>query len=117
MISSVRHSIRASHTRIHTSYMVRVADGAQRRWCGTTGKCPACTSSSLHQPSARMMNAVEVLLEEIGEDTSREGLKKTPQRYAKALLDLTAGYKMDVNGMYFINHAREAPVAATRSPE
>ena len=36
--------------------------------------------------------AVEVLLCVIGEDTSRDGLRDTPSRVVKALLEMTAGY-------------------------
>ena len=39
---------------------------------------------------------IEQLLRQIGEDPTREGLKKTPERYEKALRYLTSGYKQDV---------------------
>lgn len=35
------------------------------------------------------------ILKLIGEDPEREGLKKTPIRTAKALIDITAGYQLD----------------------
>jgi len=45
------------------------------------------------------------LLEEIGEDPSREGLRRTPERFEKALKFLTSGYQMDedkiLNGAVF----------------
>jgi len=37
----------------------------------------------------------EAILRLIGEDPEREGLRKTPVRAAKALLDVTSGYKTD----------------------
>lgn len=37
------------------------------------------------------------LLLEVSEDPSRDGLKRTPERAAKALAELTKGYAMDVN--------------------
>ena len=39
--------------------------------------------------------AVETILRSLGEDPEREGLKKTPQRVARALKFLTEGYGMD----------------------
>jgi len=38
---------------------------------------------------------VRRLLEVIGEDPTREGLVKTPERVVKALLEMTEGYRMD----------------------
>ncbi len=43
----------------------------------------------------RLANMYRDVLREIGEDPSREGLLKTPERVAKALQFLTQGYQMD----------------------
>lgn len=39
------------------------------------------------------------ILKLIGEDPTREGLLKTPQRAAKALIDATCGYRADVQAL------------------
>ena len=53
----------------------------------------------------RIAELVKKLLVELGEDPEREGLKKTPQRVAKAMTFLTRGYRQQlkavVNGAYF----------------
>ncbi|KAF8741704.1 GTP cyclohydrolase I, partial [Rhizoctonia solani] len=41
----------------------------------------------------KLAGAVRTLLECIGEDPEREGLQRTPDRYAKALLWMTKGYE------------------------
>jgi GTP cyclohydrolase I len=53
----------------------------------------------------KIEDCVRTTLKEIGEDPSREGLVKTPERYAKALKFLTSGYEQDpikvINGAIF----------------
>jgi GTP cyclohydrolase I len=43
----------------------------------------------------RIAGAFRAILEEIGEDPRREGLAKTPERFAKALQFLTHGHDLD----------------------
>ncbi len=54
------------------------------------------------------------LLVQIGEDPSREGLQKTPERAAKAMQFLVSGYEQDVseviNGAVFTSQAKEMVV-------
>ena len=44
----------------------------------------------------KISNAVRTILECLGEDPGREGIKKTPMRYAKALMYLTKGYEKNL---------------------
>jgi GTP cyclohydrolase IA len=42
-----------------------------------------------------MEDSVKKILKAVGENPNREGLKRTPERYAKALKFLTQGYQQD----------------------
>lgn len=44
-----------------------------------------------------MAGHVKELLTQMGEDPTREGLEKTPQRVARSLVELTSGYAVDVD--------------------
>jgi GTP cyclohydrolase I len=54
---------------------------------------------------------MRIILDELGEDSSREGLVQTPQRAAKALRYLTSGYQTDLesilNGALFTHECDE----------
>lgn len=53
------------------------------------------------QTQAKLSAAVKTILECLGEDPEREGLKRTPERYAKALLWMTRGYEERLSGKCF----------------
>jgi GTP cyclohydrolase I len=46
-----------------------------------------------------MTAAIRTILECIGEDPDREGLLRTPERYAKALMWMTKGYEQQLTGL------------------
>src|ERR1044071_355156 len=59
----------------------------------------------------RIANAYRDLLDAIGEDFDREGLRRTPNRAARAMEFLTQGYRQDlneiINGAVFESSASE----------
>ena len=65
----------------------------------------AVISSTPEVAKEKMMDAVKVMLESVGEDPDREGLLKTPKRVAEAMQFLTQGYNQSleklVNGAIF----------------
>jgi GTP cyclohydrolase IA len=61
--------------------------------------------------TSELADACSAVIRSIGEDPDREGLLKTPERFGKAMVDLTAGYSQDlhtlVNGALFEQPNRE----------
>ena len=58
--------------------------------------------STPEQAEARLQKlagAVKTIFECIGEDPEREGLRETPERYAKALMYFTKGYEENVRDL------------------
>jgi GTP cyclohydrolase I len=60
------------------------------------------TNRFLDQPLTSC-DSVRTLLECIGEDPDREGLRDTPMRYAKAMLYFTKGYEENLKNI--VNNA------------
>lgn len=58
------------------------------------------TSEQAEANQRKMADAVRTVLECLGEDPDREGLKATPDRYAKALLWMTRGYEERLSGEF-----------------
>ncbi|AET39784.1 GTP cyclohydrolase I Ecym_4772 [Eremothecium cymbalariae DBVPG len=56
------------------------------------------TEEQEQQRVERISDAIKTILNELGEDISREGLLKTPERYAKAMLYFTKGYQDNLMG-------------------
>ena len=48
----------------------------------------------------RLVKAVREILDCLGEDPDREGLKGTPERYAQAMLYFTKGYEENMKGIF-----------------
>jgi GTP cyclohydrolase I len=51
-----------------------------------------CLDGTSDKPNKNIMKAVETILIEIGEDKNREGLKRTPLRFARACGEWFGGY-------------------------
>lgn len=53
---------------------------------------------SVEDQQKQLETAFATVLDNIGEDTSRQGLLKTPSRAAKAMLFFTKGYEETISG-------------------
>ncbi|KAI4140861.1 MAG: hypothetical protein L6R39_005622 [Caloplaca ligustica] len=73
-------------------------DGLSWPSVGTRERLEA-TPEQADERLARIQGAVKTILECIGEDPDREGLRGTPERYAKAMLFFTKGYEENVRDL------------------
>lgn len=64
---------------------------------------PGVNGAASHSNQERIQEIMRSLLELIGEDPTREGLERTPERVARMYEELTVGYRMDP--MELINEA------------
>jgi len=77
-------------------------DGLSWPSLGTKARLEA-TPEEAHAKLEKLSGAVRTLLECIGEDPDREGLRDTPMRYAKAMLYFTKGYEENLKNI--VNNA------------
>ncbi|HKM81311.1 MAG TPA: GTP cyclohydrolase I FolE [Candidatus Acidoferrum sp.] len=70
--------------------------------------------TKLEMPQENIADLVRKMLAALGEDPNREGLRKTPERFEKALKFLTSGYHLNLdsvlNGATFSVHYDEMVV-------
>jgi GTP cyclohydrolase I len=59
------------------------------------------TDAQRGEREEKIAEAVKTILSCLGEDPEREGLLKTPSRYASALMFFTRGYEQSIKGMYY----------------
>ncbi|KAJ9488755.1 hypothetical protein VN97_g4549 [Penicillium thymicola] len=71
--------------------------------CPGTRQRKESTPEETEQRLEKMSGAIRTILECIGEDPEREGLRETPMRYAKAMLYFTKGYEENVRDL--VNNA------------
>jgi len=73
-------------------------DGLSWPSLGTRERLDA-TPKQAEERLIKLEGAVKTILECIGEDVEREGLRGTPERYAKAILFFTKGYEENVRDL------------------
>ena len=57
------------------------------------------TPETVEEKIGTITKSVKSILEAVGEDPEREGLARTPERYAKAMLFFTKGYTQSLKGI------------------
>lgn len=57
------------------------------------------TPEEVEERVQKLAGAVRTIFECIGEDPEREGLRETPERYAKAMMYFTKGYEENVRDL------------------
>lgn len=50
-----------------------------------------------------MVKAYTTIISHVGEDIGRQGLLKTPERAAKAMLFFTKGYEQNLDGEFYFS--------------
>ena len=83
-----------------------MSDSRKKTFALTSSKLPKSISLNDDEIAADMAAHYREIIEQIGEDPSRQGLLKTPERAAKALMFFTKGYKENIAGwcMLAVNH-------------
>ncbi|KAI0244852.1 hypothetical protein L0F63_000874 [Massospora cicadina] len=119
LTNSVTHTANASDLsqdkplvpRAEKLSVIRTALSVEQDGLSWPGKSTRTRASETEEDKearvAKLSSAVHTILECLGEDPDREGLLRTPQRYAKAMLFFTKGYEQnlyDHEGMISIGY-------------
>ncbi|KAL8953772.1 MAG: hypothetical protein Q9222_000389 [Ikaeria aurantiellina] len=91
----------SAHSRPESPYTMNPPidfDGLSWPSLGTRERLEA-TPEEADERLAKIQEAVTTILECLGEDPGREGLRGTPERYAKAMLFFTKGYEENVRDL------------------
>ncbi|KAL9059432.1 MAG: hypothetical protein Q9206_001481 [Seirophora lacunosa] len=91
----------AAHSRPASPYTTNPPvdfDGLSWPSLGTRDRLDATPEQS-RERLEKIQGAVSTILECLGEDPEREGLRGTPERYAKAMLFFTKGYEENVRDL------------------
>ena len=83
---------------VHSALLVFVLERSQLPSAKSTISRLNATPLERAACEKRMASAVRTILECIGEDPDREGLLKTPERYAQAIMWMTRGYEERLAG-------------------
>ncbi len=94
--SSSSSSVSAENHGSNNSSTKKLKKGSEIKEVAIKGKIFKPVEMTEEERLEKMENACKTLLECIGENPDREGLVKTPERWAKALLFLTKGYRETV---------------------
>lgn len=85
---------------IHRYRILLAGITAQHRHSGPgTRQRKEATPEETEERLDKLSGAIRTILECIGEDPEREGLRETPMRYAKAMLFFTKGYEENVRDL------------------
>eukprot|EP00186_Timspurckia_oligopyrenoides_P003055 CAMPEP_0182441270 /NCGR_PEP_ID=MMETSP1172-20130603/212_1 /TAXON_ID=708627 /ORGANISM="Timspurckia oligopyrenoides, Strain CCMP3278" /LENGTH=272 /DNA_ID=CAMNT_0024635451 /DNA_START=87 /DNA_END=905 /DNA_ORIENTATION=- len=88
-----KRKLRTTSELLEDEQAAQVEDEEERLDQASSPSGTTAASLTSQQRKEKIAAAVSTILEALGEDGSRDGLRKTPTRYADALMSFTQGYE------------------------